>query len=228
MRLDKQSSADEFVDHLADLHFGGVFNPYVDVCPHCDMDDAAKIRRQNLVRVLDSALAQGVSSIWVARDLGYRGGRRTGLALTDEVNLSSHAELFGVRTLRRATIGPMVSERTAKVVWRTLRMIDQPIFLWNVFPLHPHGPASPMTNRRHTRAERLACSHLLEWLIAKLRPRIAVGLGRDAYEALIGMNVIVQRIRHPSYGGQREFESGIERLYPLQKHETNRIPRLRF
>jgi len=29
----------------------------------------------------------GSNTIWMGRDLGYRGGRRTGLALTDEAHL---------------------------------------------------------------------------------------------------------------------------------------------
>lgn len=220
MRLSEQCSASDFVDRLARLRFDGVFNPYADVCPYCDRDDAAAIRRNNLELVLDAALQHGVTSMWVARDLGYRGGRRTGLALTDEVNLESHADLFGIQALVRATNGPIVAERTANVVWRTLRRINQPVFLWNVFPFHPHEPASPMTNRRHTRIERMECSHLIEWLMKRLRPQTVVGLGRDAYEALRGMDFSATRIRHPSYGGQREFMSGVASLYELPRHET--------
>lgn len=225
MRLNEQCSASDFVDHLASLRFEGVFNPYAEVCPHCDRADAAAIRRKNLELVLDAALQQEVTSIWVARDLGYRGGRRTGLALTDEVNLVSHADLFDIPTLSRATTGPVVAERTANVVWQTLRRIDQPVFLWNVFPLHPHGPESPMTNRCHTRTERMQCSQFLQWLMTRLSPQTIVGIGRDAHEALCGMDFSAARIRHPSYGGQREFMSGVASLYdlPLQEHTEIRL-----
>ena len=51
-------------------------------------------------------------------------------------------------------------ERTANVIWRMLMRIDEPIFLWNVFPLHPHEPDDPMSNRRHTAKERDACGAL--------------------------------------------------------------------
>lgn len=215
MRLHGQSTARDFIDHLVRLRFRGVFNPYAEACPTCDKAEAATIRCRNLESVLDAALQRRVASIWVARDLGYRGGRRTGLALTDEVNLPSHAAQFGIPKLHRATTGPIVAERTADVVWKMLRMIDQPVFLWNVFPLHPHGIHSPMTNRRHTRAERQECSCFLEWLIMKLRPRTVVGLGRDAFDALNDMHVRAAPIRHPSFGGQHEFMSGIAKLYDL-------------
>ncbi|WP_439952990.1 hypothetical protein, partial [Escherichia coli] len=85
----------------------------------------------------EAALAGGVDSIWIARDLGYRGGRRTGLALTDEAHLSAHAGLYGQLPLARATRGPAMTERTATVIWQVLRDLRRPIFLWNVFPLHP-------------------------------------------------------------------------------------------
>ena len=58
---------------------------------HFDGPDAPAIRRSNLGLVLEAALAGGISSLWIARDLGHRGGRRTGLALTDEVHLPAHA-----------------------------------------------------------------------------------------------------------------------------------------
>ena len=87
---------DEFVTFVAELKFDDAFNPYSDTCADFDRPDAAAIRRGNLAKVLEAALATGVESIWIARDLGYRGGRRTGLALTDEAHLNAHARLLGV------------------------------------------------------------------------------------------------------------------------------------
>jgi hypothetical protein len=65
-----------FIDALAALRFSDTFNPYTDACPDHDGVDAPHIRRENLRLVLEAALAGGVDSIWIARDLGYRGGRR--------------------------------------------------------------------------------------------------------------------------------------------------------
>ena len=120
--------------------------------------------------VLEAALSSGVDSFWIARDLGYRGGRRTGLALTDEVHLAAHGGLYGDLPLAR---GPAVAERTASTIWQVLRSLDRPVFLWNVFPFHPHEHRDAMSNRCHTRAERLACRPLLIWLLEALTsPRI--------------------------------------------------------
>lgn len=113
-------SSEAFVDRLADLHFDGVFNPYAEACNYHDEMDAPAIRRRNLSLVLEAALSGGIDSLWIARDLGYRGGRRTGLALTDEVHLGAHAQLLGAPPLVRATKGPVVAERTAAVIWKAL------------------------------------------------------------------------------------------------------------
>ncbi|WP_271592350.1 uracil-DNA glycosylase [Bradyrhizobium sp. CCBAU 65884] len=204
-----------FVKKLASLHFKDAFNPYSDGCKEFDRHDAPRIRRENLQLVIDAALKISVDSLWIARDLGYRGGRRTGLALTDEAHLYDHSHLYGDLPLKRATRGPVVVERTAKVVWQTLKLIDRPVFLWNVFPLHPHEPNDPQSNRCHTRAEREACRPLLRWLIASLQPKVVVAIGRDAELALADMGIATSGVRHPSYGGQADFVHGMCSTYGL-------------
>jgi radical SAM superfamily enzyme YgiQ (UPF0313 family) len=57
----------------------------------------------------------------MGRDLGYRGGRRTGLALTDEYHLVDLEQVFPNTKFTRATVGDAVSERTAAEIWRVLR-----------------------------------------------------------------------------------------------------------
>ena len=205
----------QFVETLADLSFTDAFNPYSESCDDFDHDDAPAIRRQNLKLVLDAAIERKVDSIWIARDLGYRGGRRTGLALTDEAHLTDHSVLYGDLPLVRATKGPALAERTASVIWQTLNRIQRPVFLWNVFPLHPHEHGDPQSNRCHTRSERNACRPLLSWLLDVLDPRVVVAVGRDAQVALSDLGIDAMQVRHPSYGGQSDFISGIEGLYGL-------------
>ncbi len=206
---------DDFIDALTGLHSRHAFNPYTDACDDHDAADAPAIRRRNLRLVLEAASSTGVDSIWVARDLGYRGGRRTGLALTDEAHLGAHAQLYGRLPLAKATRGPVVAELTAKVVWTALREVSRPVFLWNVFPLHPYTPGDPMSNRPHTRAERQSASHLISWLVSTLQPRTIVAIGKDAATALQESGVRPVTVRHPSYGGQREFAAGIADAYGL-------------
>lgn len=209
--------ASDFVDTIAGMQFVDVFNPYAQVCDVHDRPDAPEIRRDNLRRVVEAAVSTEVETFWIARDLGYRGGRRTGLALTDETHLSVHADIMRIDTLRRSTVGPAVQERTATVIWTMLRELRQPVFLWNVFPLHPHVRNDPLSNRCHTKAEREACRALLDWLLSTLRPRSVVAIGRDAQASLLDLGVRSTPVRHPSYGGQTEFVAGVREHYGLPR-----------
>jgi uracil-DNA glycosylase len=191
---------------LAALSFENCFNPYSDRCATFDRADAVARRAALLSSVLTRAETSGVDSLWLGRDLGHRGGRRTGLALTDDIHLERHAARFGLEA-RSATKGPPIAEHTAAHVWRALEAIDAPVFLWNVFPLHPHEPGAPFTNRPHRAIERKAGEEILEALILLLRPRRVVALGADAATAAkrIAPSLDLHAVRHPSYGGQAQF-----------------------
>jgi hypothetical protein len=152
---------ESFIEALATMHLKDVFNPYTDRCEIYDKPNAPALRRTNLSEFLIAASIRPVDSIWIARDLGYRGGRRTGLPLTDEVHLPTFSQVFGGLKLHRATIGPPVAERTAAIVWRMLMCISVPVFLWNVFPFHPYLPGEPLSNRCHSARERRASESFL-------------------------------------------------------------------
>jgi hypothetical protein len=122
---------------------------------------------------------------------------------------------MGGIALDRATRGPVVAERTAAIVWNLLSRLGEPAVLWNIFPLHPHEPEDPFSNRCHTRSERDAAWPLLTGLIEMIKPRRLVAIGRDAGMALANLDISVELVRHPSYGGQAEFISGVGKIYGL-------------
>jgi len=206
-----------FVKAVASLRFDNAFNPYSDRCEVHDRQDAPQRRASALSAVVEKATNTAVDAVWIGRDLGYRGGRRTGLALTDDVHVVRHAKRWNVRA-ERQTVGEAVSERTAAVIWGMLDQIDQPVFLWNVFPLHPHEAGSPFTNRQHNARERQAGEEILRLLLGMLRPRRVLAVGNDAFGAAtrIASQCSVTLIRHPSYGGQRQFERQVAELYKLR------------
>jgi|SRR6266853_4442457 len=61
-----------------------------------------------------------------------------------------------------------------------IEAIDSPIFLWNVFPLHPRESGEPFSNRSHNAAERHIGEELLAELIRLVRPRRLFAIGNDA------------------------------------------------
>ena len=203
------------VASLADLCLPSVFNPYRDRCPIHDQPGAPLVRQRNLIRFLEGAIARRVDTLWIARDLGYRGGRRTGLPLTDEVHFGQARALVDSLALGRATRGPIVAERTSAVIWRTLSHIGEPTVLWNIFPLHPHEVGNPLSNRCHSRDEREAAWPLLLAVIDMIRPTRVVAIGRDAGSALSELQLPLHVVRHPSYGGQTEFVTGVQAIYGL-------------
>ncbi len=212
--------ARSFTDALSAVQLENVFNPYLDHCALHDRPDAVARRRRNLQLSLSTAVELNVRTIWVARDLGYRGGRRTGLALTDEMHLDAYSALFRGLSVEKATKGPAVGERTANVIWSLLARINEPVFLWNVFPLHPHQPDDPMSNRCHTSREREACREYFHEIMDILQPEKVVAIGGDAHRAVESLGAGSIQVRHPSYGGQNIFIRQVEAAYGLASAET--------
>jgi uracil-DNA glycosylase len=208
-----------FVCAVAALRFEHCFNPYTDRCAVHDHHDGPARRAAVLSAIISRAVVDGVDAVWIGRDLGHRGGRRTGLALTDDVHAGDHARRWNVE-VERPTVGAVVAERTAAVVWNMLERIEARTFLWNVFPLHPHKPDDPFTNRQHNVRERHAGEDLLADLIALVRPARLIAIGNDAVASAVRISgkIPVVRVRHPSYGGQTQFVQQIEDIYPLARN----------
>lgn len=209
-------NADSFVKELSNLVFENTFNPYSERCEIYDVYDAPQRRSTHLKKMLTAACEVDVDSIWIGRDLGYRGGRRTGLALTDDIHFCRHLARWGIE-VSPLTKGQAVPERTAAAIWSVLGQITSPIFLWNVFPLHPHEAGNPFSNRAHNSRERLAGEELLDELVNLLRPKRIISIGNDAEKATVRLKGQYElfKVRHPSYGGKNIFIEQIGAIYGL-------------
>lgn len=209
-----------FVANLQKLKFESAFNPYTDVCEKCDDAHSPRLRSKVLVQILEAATDVAVDSIWLGRDLGYRGGRRTGLAFTDDVNFFTHTERWNISAVRPLT-DDIVAERTATMIWQILSKIKSNVFLWNVFPLHPHEAGNHFCNRRHSSKEQVAGVSVLNNLIDLLRPKQLVAIGNDAAKVKnhLTASIPVHSVRHPSFGGKTQFESQIKNLYKIYSVE---------
>jgi hypothetical protein len=205
--------ARSFVADLARLRFDNVFNPYSDICREHDLPEAPSIRRHNLEVVLARAIHIGTRSIWIGLELGRGGGRRTGLAMTDDAHLCHHAARFGARGVKCATKSGPTTEITAGAVWSALAQIREPIFLWNIFPFHSHKPGVPLSNRRHSRVEQIGCLPVLNEIFSLFAPKTIVTIGMDARTVLSRQDYKFHSVRHPAFGGKSIFLKQISDIY---------------
>lgn len=204
-------SGKQLADELARISMKNVFNPYRDRCSSHDLVDAPAIRRANLARVVDAAIARGCAELWVGLELGARGGRRTGLPLTDEFMMDKCRAYWGLTQLRRATRGDAIQEQTSRFVWSAVSERPNAVFFWNAFPFHSHMPGS-ITNRGHTLAERLAVPPILPWLVEVLGVNRIVTLGRSAERAVAYYGLRAHYVRHPGRGGGAAFLDAIRQV----------------
>lgn len=218
--MKKEISPKSICEALQGLRFEHTFNPYVDLCPTYDEARSPEQRIRLIESILTAACSVEIDAIWIGRDLGYRGGRRTGLALTDDVNFKSHLARWNL-TANRPTSGTPIKERTANIIWNILSRIESHVFLWNVFPLHPFYPNSHFSNRAHNSREREEGERILSLIACFLKPRRFVAIGNDAASSAKRLfpQQEVQHVRHPSYGGQRRFCEQICFLYSIENQE---------
>lgn len=215
----------QFINKICALSFENTFNPYTDRCAIHDYSNAPHIRKAVLRKMLTAASQAPIDSLWLGRDLGYKGGRRTGLALTDDNHFAQHLARWGINATR-PTKGQAVPERTAQVIWSVLASIPRPVFLWNVFPLHPHRANEPFSNRAHNTYERQAGEELLAGLIKMLRPKQIIAIGKHAQHSAQNLNsgLDIIQLRHPSYGGQSEFLARANVIFGLKRASHNTAP----
>lgn len=102
-------------------------------------------------------------------------------------------------------------------MWNVLARIEAPVFLWNVFPFHPHEAQDPLSNRPHNSKERQIGEEILEELIILLSSRRLVAIGNDAMNSInrLDRKRQVVKVRHPSYGGSSQFAEQINDLYNM-------------
>ncbi|WP_201529016.1 uracil-DNA glycosylase [Psychrobacter frigidicola] len=211
-------SISKFLESMQDYSSPNVFNPYSQVCEHNDTIESPKVRLELLSDLLQKAEKEEVESIWLGRDLGYRGGRRTGLAFTDDINVSLHLERWGIEN---PLVIPkeLVKEQSASTVWSILKEIDKNIFLWNIFPFHPYKPNQPLSNRKHLKHENTAGKEFLIALINILQPKSIFAIGNDAYNSVEQLDLDIELIkaRHPSYGGKKDFLDAVCQNYSVKE-----------
>jgi hypothetical protein len=109
------------------------------------------------------------------------------------------------------------AEASATIFWRVMYLHHAQFLVWNCLPFHPYQHGKLLSNRSPKRTEIRAYLHLLEGFIEILSPTRVIAVGASAQFALAEVNVDAQRVRHPSHGGSREFQAGIDALFNPDK-----------
>jgi hypothetical protein len=197
----KAAAMDALLRGLSQATIGATFNQFRDAGAD-DLPNAPAIRLANLRHYLDERSEADVLAVGEAA--GYQGMRWSGIAFTSEFDLLRWGDPY-----RRSSRRPRPwKEPSGTIVHGVLEELaaEQRVILWNTVPTHPHLPGQPLSNRRPTREEIGAGRAYAERLVEIMRPRLLVGVGRIATEALGDRAVYV---RHPAQSGATAFRAGM-------------------
>ena len=207
----KPDSIDAFVGMLAE---GGSGTNSVN--PFDRSRDDNEIRRRNLARYLGQLAERRPTTLLVGEAPGYRGMAITGVPFTNTVLLRRGIPEFGLFGAENGYAVPdtptVAAEPTATVMWQVLTSLDFLPLLWSAFPLHPHRPGEPLSNRTPTVAETMAWSWSWQALRDIMAITAVVAVGNVAQASLARTGMMVPRVRHPAHGGRDEFRHGLQTL----------------
>ena len=196
----KAAAIEAFLRELPTLTIGATFNQFRDTGTD-DLPDAPAIRLANLGLYLEERRAADVLAVGEAA--GYQGMRWSGIAFTSEFDLLRWGDPY-----RRSSRRPRPwKEPSGTIVHGVLEELgaERRVILWNTVPTHPHLAGKPLSNRRPAREEIAAGRVLVDRLIEIVQPRILVGVGRIACQALPE----ARYVRHPAQSGATAFRLGM-------------------
>lgn len=181
-------------------------NPYRGINPAVDRPGADCIRQENLRRYLESFSAWPEALV-IGEAPGWRGCRFSGVPFTSEAQLNGSLPFRG----EQSSLGARPHrEATATVFWQILHELQPRFLAWNCFPLHPHRPGQPLSNRSPTSAEIRQGEATLAKLVALLQPCQVIVIGKRAAEAACHLGLGAITVRHPSHGGAAAFKAGMQ------------------
>ncbi len=185
----------------------GLFNPYNDRTDAFDVPHAIEARRQNFKNYL-SCYKERPRIFLLAEAPGPWGCRFSGVPLVSESMLVDPG--FPIHGDATSLAEKPHSEYTAKIYWRVLGPYFPKFFTWNSVPFHPYKPDKPMSIRNPGNREVMVYTETLKQIVDALKPEKVLSIGRKAEYAFSKIDVPCTYIRHPSQGGAKIFEAGIQ------------------
>ncbi|WP_173921530.1 uracil-DNA glycosylase [Agromyces sp. Marseille-P2726] len=174
------------------------------------------IRRRNLARYFEQLAARRPTTLLVGEAPGYRGMAITGVPFTNAVLLRRgipHFDLFGTgHGYEIPDAAGIAAEPTATVMWNALVELDFLPVLWSAYPLHPHRPGDPRSNRTPSVTETAAWAWAWRELMDVFPITSVVAVGNVSRATLAREGLSVPHVRHPAHGGREKFTSGLRDL----------------
>lgn len=176
----------------------------------------SRLRRENLHIYLTLMQKLSPRLMLVGEAPGYKGCKLTGVPFSSE-NLLMKEEshpVFGVQHLYRClpTHKTLEKENSAKMVWEELDKYEEIPLIWNIFPYHPHQKDQAHSNRAPRVGEIRLGQVFVEKLIRMFPITHIAAVGRKAHKGLSELDLgprELRYLRHPSYGGKRDFVQGL-------------------
>lgn len=214
--LTRNESVKNFVDELAAVAgTTALRNPY-----HAD-EPFAEARCWNLRVYLERMGAYKPRWLLVGEALGYRGGGTTGVPFAAAGLLQSHP-FFEGDDYQLPQAWKTRREATSTIMWGVLSDLPHVPLLWNALPFHPHPAGKRAGNRTPKRDELRYGVGWLQRLMALFDIRQVVAVGNSAETALKLTHIPCLKVRHPSHGGKRAFQAGLEKI--SNENTFNRHP----
>ncbi|MBL4682814.1 MAG: uracil-DNA glycosylase [Pseudomonadales bacterium] len=191
-----------FVQSLQDMeNTSTVYNPYL-------IQDFA----DNLEKYLRSMQKQkGRHILLVGEAPGYRGCRHTGIPFSSSYLFQNSHHPFISRLGKRIQLHSESKETTAQIVWDYLLKQELVPLFWNAYPFHPHLEGNELSNRSPKKAEIIKAMIFLKMLGEIFNVEKVASLGRAGSFAAENTfpHLSIRYIRHPSYGGKKDFVQGM-------------------
>ncbi len=200
---------ESLIAHLRELPtLPNAFNPYSATHP------LNSVRCANLARYFNEVSEKRADVLMVMEAPGYRGCRLTGIPVTSRQVMLEGVPTLGVlgegyQDVQEAGFEAFYKEQSATIVWQTLSNLGVVPVLWNAYPLHPHQPDAPQSNRAPTKAEVLLGQPFLEEVCTLFTPQRVIAIGNVAHASLTALGIACDKVRHPAQGGKNDFVAGL-------------------
>lgn len=207
-----------FIQQLSQARPSHAYNMYAH-----DAGNDAMVRRKNLALYLESMLSREPEIMLVGEAPGYQGSRQTGIPFTSEHimlnGFRDHDVFGGDKGYEKISLHPekVWKEPSSTIMWGEVLQMPVLPLIWSAFPFHPHEAGDQYTNRAPTVTELEEGRGYIEALLRMFPIRSVVAVGNQAQKSLeklglVEKGYVVDKVRHPSHGGKRDFAQGLKRI----------------